>query len=70
MYTFKLINSVYGFKLMHAFDHCTTHMDWNNCEHFACAEIRAANLSGECKFMREFQRGFFGISKHHQVFLH
>ncbi|KAI8847632.1 peptidase M76 family-domain-containing protein [Chytridium lagenaria] len=53
--------------LIHAFDHCTTKINWNNCEQYACSEIRAANLSGECKFTREISRGFFGFAKHHQA---
>ncbi|KAJ1567994.1 Mitochondrial inner membrane protease atp23 [Cladochytrium tenue] len=32
--------------LIHAYDYCTAHMNFYSCEQHACAEIRAANLSG------------------------
>ncbi|TPX67712.1 hypothetical protein SpCBS45565_g03608 [Spizellomyces sp. 'palustris'] len=54
-------------ELIHAYDQCTTKVDWNNCEHYACSAIRAANLSGDCKFTRELRRGFFSVAKHHQA---
>jgi inner membrane protease ATP23 len=54
-------------ELIHAFDHCTTNVNWNDCRHLACSEIRAISLSGECKFTREMKRGHFAIAKHHQV---
>ena len=36
-------------------------MDWYNCLHVACTEVRASNLSGECTMVSEFNRGNFGI---------
>ncbi|KAI9359548.1 peptidase M76 [Zopfochytrium polystomum] len=54
-------------ELIHAYDFCTTKINFNNCEQHACTEIRAANLSGECKFTREVGRGYFALAKHHQV---
>ncbi|KAJ3186217.1 Mitochondrial inner membrane protease atp23 [Gaertneriomyces sp. JEL0708] len=54
-------------ELIHAYDQCTAKVDWNNCEHYACSAIRAANLSGDCKFTRELRRGFFEVAKHHQA---
>jgi hypothetical protein len=27
-------------ELIHAFDHCRAKVDWNNCEHHACSEVR------------------------------
>ncbi len=33
----------------------------------ALSQIRAANLSGDCRFGREVKRGFFAFSKQHQV---
>ncbi|KAI9330066.1 peptidase M76 family-domain-containing protein [Obelidium mucronatum] len=54
-------------ELVHAFDHCTTNINWKSPEQHACAEIRAVNLSGECKFTREFRRGNFQIARHHQA---
>ncbi len=32
-----------------------------------CGEIRASNLSGECKWSQEFFRGMSGFYKHQQV---
>eukprot|EP00960_Hanusia_phi_P011310 330485-Hanusia_phi.AAC.1 len=37
-------------ELIHAYDHCRAYVDWSNCVHHACSEIRAANLSGDCKW--------------------
>lgn len=34
-------------ELVHAFDWCRARVD--RCEHLACTEVRAANLSGECE---------------------
>ncbi|GES76820.1 mitochondrial inner membrane protease ATP23 [Rhizophagus clarus] len=42
-------------------------VDWNNCLHHACSEIRAASLSGDCRWTRELRRGFFNFTKQHQV---
>ena len=40
-------------ELIHAYDHCRAkNMDWTNCEHHACSEIRAASLSGERSGLR------------------
>jgi Zn-dependent peptidase ImmA (M78 family) len=27
-------------ELLHAFDHCRAKVDWSNCEHHACSEVR------------------------------
>ncbi|KAI9208780.1 peptidase M76 [Polychytrium aggregatum] len=54
-------------ELMHAYDHCTVKVNWSNPEQYACAEIRAITLSGECKFTRELRRGNFGFGKHLQT---
>ncbi|RKP04153.1 hypothetical protein CXG81DRAFT_8670 [Caulochytrium protostelioides] len=55
-------------ELIHAFDQCTTRVDWSQCAHLACSEIRAANLSGDCKFGRELKRGNWALAaKHHQA---
>jgi hypothetical protein len=59
-------------ELVHAFDDCRAKVspafcplrkcnilykvDWNNCVHHACSEIRAANLSGDCAFWQEVRR--------------
>ncbi|KZP24107.1 hypothetical protein FIBSPDRAFT_785025 [Athelia psychrophila] len=54
-------------ELVHMYDHARFKVDWNNLRHHACSEIRANSLSGDCKFTREFQRGFISFSKQHQV---
>mmetsp|Transcript_13921 Transcript_13921/g.21070 ORF Transcript_13921/g.21070 Transcript_13921/m.21070 type:complete len:250 (-) Transcript_13921:19-768(-) len=46
-------------ELIHAFDHCRAKINVSNLDHHACTEIRAASLSGECRFKREFSRGSF-----------
>ena len=43
-------------ELIHAYDDARAIYDYENPEHVACSEIRASNLSGECKFFREAQR--------------
>lgn len=56
-------------ELIHAFDHCRFKVDWANKKHHACSEIRAASLSGECGWWREYKAGNTGltdIAKHHQ----
>ncbi|OMH84544.1 Mitochondrial inner membrane protease ATP23 [Zancudomyces culisetae] len=53
-------------ELIHAYDHCNFNVNWFNLEHHACSEIRAASLSGDCRFSRELARGNFGFIKHHQ----
>ena len=56
-------------ELIHAFDHCRVDFDSNNCEHLACTEVRAANLSGDCDFGVELARGglrSFTIRGHQQ----
>ena len=47
-------------QMIHMFDHATTSLNWSNAQQMACSEIRATNLSGECRWMREFMRGYLG----------
>ncbi|KAF4321813.1 hypothetical protein BBO99_00004500 [Phytophthora kernoviae] len=54
-------------ELIHAYDHCRNKIDWNNCEHHACSEIRAAALSGDCNWKYEFFRKNFNVNQQHQV---
>lgn len=55
-------------ELIHAYDHCRAKtLDWNNCLHHACSEIRAATLSGDCAFKQELLRGNFGFNKQLQT---
>ena len=48
-------------ELVHAYDHCRAKVDWLNCYHHACSEVRAAHLSGDCYIEEEFSRGNFGL---------
>ncbi|KAF8588384.1 hypothetical protein K439DRAFT_1613635 [Ramaria rubella] len=54
-------------ELIHMYDHCKFKVDWSNLRHHACSEIRAASLSGDCRWGREINRFFFTFSKQHQV---
>lgn len=53
-------------ELIHAYDQATVKIDFKNISHLACTEIRAASLSGECRFLREVSRGYLQVAKHHQ----
>lgn len=54
-------------ELIHAYDHCRgADLDWTNCEHHACSEVRAASLSGDCHFKQELMRGNTGFRGQHQ----
>eukprot|EP01080_Neovahlkampfia_damariscottae_P007308 gene7308-11627_t len=57
----KSMKKVLKHELIHAFDDCTTNLDWTNCLHHACSEIRASKLSGECTLGQEISRGHFGL---------
>jgi len=54
-------------ELVHAYDRAKFEVDFSNCRHVACTEIRASNLSGDCKWTREVSRGFISFSKQHQA---
>ena len=61
------VNHTLTHELIHAYDHCrAADLDWRNCEHHACSEVRAASLSGDCHFKQELFRGNFGIRGQHQ----
>lgn len=65
--TQEQINNVLTHELIHAYDHCrAANLNWSDCEHHACSEIRAANLSGDCAWKQEVFRGNVGISGQHQ----
>jgi len=53
-------------ELVHAYDHCRVDIDWTNCEHHACSEIRAAALSGDCRLGNELSRGNIGFFGQHR----
>ena len=49
-------------ELVHAYDHCRGRtLDWSDCDHHACSEVRAAALSGDCSFGAEAARGNWGL---------
>ena len=52
-----MIQDAVTHELIHAYDHCRIKMDYGNCYHIACTEIRAANFSLDCKPSREWLRG-------------
>ncbi|KAL8553237.1 hypothetical protein ACS0TY_001770 [Phlomoides rotata] len=54
-------------ELIHAYDDCrAANLDWSDCAHHACTEIRAAHLSGDCHYKRELLRGYVRIRGHEQ----
>eukprot|EP01041_Mallomonas_annulata_P007944 gene7944-16272_t len=53
-------------ELIHAYDKCRAKIDFSNCLHHACAEVRASALSGECSYFQEVRRGHSTIQKGHQ----
>lgn len=48
-------------EMIHWWDHCRFKVDWNNLRHHACSEIRAATLSGDCRWTREINRRNFSF---------
>lgn len=56
--TYKEVELALTHELIHAYDFCrASNLDLTNCQHHACTEIRAANLSGDCALGMEFMRG-------------
>jgi mitochondrial inner membrane protease ATP23 len=54
-------------ELVHAYDHLRFNLEWDNLKHFACTEIRASTLSGECRPWREWWvRGQWKVTRHMQ----
>ncbi|KAI7907236.1 peptidase M76 [Cokeromyces recurvatus] len=53
-------------EMVHVYDDKKFKVDWYNLKHQACSEIRAASLSGDCRWTKEIQRGFFTFTKQHQ----
>ncbi|KAK8607296.1 hypothetical protein V6N13_053038 [Hibiscus sabdariffa] len=55
------VNQVVKHELIHAYDDCrAANLNWNNCAHQACTEIRAGHLSGDCHMKRELLRHLSG----------
>ncbi|KAF3622449.1 putative glycerol-3-phosphate dehydrogenase [NAD(+)]-like isoform X1 [Capsicum annuum] len=64
------VNQVVIHELIHAYDDCrAANLDWANCAHHACSEIRAGHLSGDCHYKRELLRGYLKIRGHEQLLL-
>ena len=62
------VDNLVAHELIHAYDHCRgANLDWNDCRHHTCSEIRAASLSGDCQWLFEALRGNFGLHKQHQA---
>jgi len=64
----NLFEETLAHELIHTYDECTTNLNWDSCEQHACSEIRANNLSGECRFKNEFMKkkvNFFSMKGHH-----
>lgn len=56
------VNRVILHELVHAYDDCrSANLEWSNCAHHACSEIRANRLSGDCHFKQELLRGNLSI---------
>ncbi|PIA30966.1 hypothetical protein AQUCO_05300060v1 [Aquilegia coerulea] len=61
------VDQVIIHELIHAYDQCrAANLDWANCAHHACSEIRASHLSGDCHYKRELLRGSMKIRGHEQ----
>ncbi|KAI9090818.1 peptidase M76 family-domain-containing protein [Phlyctochytrium arcticum] len=56
--TSEQLEDTMAHELVHAYDYCTTKLNFEDIEHHACTEIRAAHLSGDCNFTKELRRGF------------
>ncbi|KAK6928427.1 Peptidase M76, ATP23 [Dillenia turbinata] len=41
-------------------------LNWSNCSHHACSEIRAGHLRGDCHYKRELLRGYIKMRGHEQ----
>ncbi|KAF7819489.1 mitochondrial inner membrane protease atp23-like [Senna tora] len=61
------VNQTLIHELIHAYDDCrAANLNWANCAHHACSEIRAGHLSGDCHYKRELLRGHMKIRGHEQ----
>ncbi|KAF9666318.1 hypothetical protein SADUNF_Sadunf16G0217100 [Salix dunnii] len=61
------VNQVVKHELIHAYDDCrAANLDWADCAHHACSEIRAGHLSGDCHYKRELLRGYMKLRGHEQ----
>ncbi|ORY35582.1 peptidase M76 family-domain-containing protein [Naematelia encephala] len=67
LFTKSLMEDTLAHELIHAFDHCKFNVNPSDLRHQACTEIRAANLSGDCRLLREWDRGNRHFYKQHQA---
>ncbi|CAO1613673.1 unnamed protein product [Parajaminaea phylloscopi] len=63
----KHLEETLAHEMIHWWDHCRFKVDWSDPRHHACAEIRAASLSGDCRMGREWTRGNYAFTKQHQA---
>jgi len=57
----NMIQAVLGHELLHAWDSCRANLDFNNLDHVACTEIRAANLF-HCSIISGFLAGSVSLT--------
>lgn len=66
----SMLEDVLAHEMVHAYDHLrfTTELGADeDLRKVACSEIRASNLSGECRWSNEFFRNkVFSFTGHHQ----
>ncbi|KAL9248266.1 hypothetical protein vseg_021608 [Gypsophila vaccaria] len=61
------VSQVVIHELIHAYDDCRAgNLQWTDCAHHACSEIRAGHLSGDCHYKRELLRGYMKLRGHEQ----
>lgn len=63
-----MVQGVLTHELIHMFDFCKNELDFQNIDHLACTEIRAANLA-HCSFLSAWSQGdasMFNIKAAHQ----
>ncbi|KAI8073179.1 metalloprotease ATP23 [Gongronella butleri] len=54
-------------EMVHMYDDHKFNVNWTDLSHHACSEIRAASLSGDCRWTNELRRGFYTFTKQHQA---
>ncbi|EPX71758.1 inner membrane peptidase Atp23 [Schizosaccharomyces octosporus yFS286] len=67
IYSQKMAENTIAHEMIHWFDDCRFHVNWEDLRHHACSEIRASSLSGECRWTKElFYGNIHTFRKHHQ----
>ncbi|XP_076625216.1 mitochondrial inner membrane protease ATP23 homolog [Colletes latitarsis] len=64
-----IVQGVLGHEMIHMFDACRNNLDFNNLDHLACTEIRAANMC-HCSFLSAWSQGdtsLFNFKEAHQI---